>query len=141
MNNQESGSNSEQPKDEHTRIYTPLVPITDEEYHQLINLKASISWLRDVAKKFEFNMDASEETKLEWKEWEEGRRGSALHENYYEHVIPSQHSELPLLDSQTEEQQQDGVIGEEQVEEILNGQDMGEIIKYGRVRGFVHRLD
>jgi hypothetical protein len=32
-----------------------------------------------------------------------------------------------------EEQQQDGVIGEEQVKQNLNRQDMGEIIKFKRM--------
>jgi transposase-like protein len=125
-NDRESNSDPAQPKEEPPAIlYTPSVPITYDEYNHLSNFKASTSWLREVAKKYKFNMDVSDETKLQWKEWEEGRGDAALHENYYEHVIPSQHSELPPLDVRAEdqagEQQQDGVIGEEQVEEILNG--------------------
>jgi hypothetical protein len=50
-------------------------------------------------KKYKFNMDASDETKLEWKEWKEGRDGTAFHKNYYEHAISSHHSESSRMGS------------------------------------------
>jgi transposase-like protein len=56
--------------------------ISKDEYQALRIFKASLSWLRDLAKKHNFNMDTADDAKLDWG-MDESRR--VLYETYYHH--------------------------------------------------------
>jgi hypothetical protein len=118
------------------------IQITDEEYHHLSHFKASISWLREVAKKYNFIVNNSDDKmpkapRVQYEDF------SYYHEhNAGEEQQQLSHLDGPAEDGQQVEAQQDGAIGEEQVEQILDGQDMDEVIvqESSDVKGFVHKF-
>ncbi|KAL7484171.1 hypothetical protein ACHAW6_009817 [Cyclotella cf. meneghiniana] len=55
--------------------------LTEDEYQALRNFKASMSWLREVAKKYNWTMDTADDAKLT-PDWRLASR-KVLYENYY----------------------------------------------------------
>ena len=97
---------------------TRTTSITKEEYNALKNFKASNSWLREVAKKYNFLMDTADDTKLDWKT-EEGHR--VLYENYYhDQMMDQEHYQQPghdMVVHHHNEQGYDNLVASEHTQE------------------------